>query len=125
MILLDTNYLIRTLVPDSREAGRVLDWYQGGVELCTSSVAWYEFLCGPVDDEGILIIQSMLSERILPFTADQAAESSRLFNATGRKRTLRVDAMIAAAAIMANAELATDNTPDFEHFLQWGLRLVR
>lgn len=124
MILLDTNYLIRTLVPDSPEANRVLEWYQAGSELCTSSVAWYEFLCGPVDDEGILIIKSILSERILPFTADMATESSRLFNATDRKRTLRVDAMIAAAAIVANAEFATDNAADFEHFVPWGLKLV-
>lgn len=125
MILLDTNYLIRTLVPGSIESGKVLEWFQGGEELCTSSVAWYEFLCGPVDHEGVLIVKAILSERILPFTADMAAESSRLFNAIDRKRALRVDAMIAAGAIVANAELATDNTTDFEQFVCHGLRLVR
>ena len=124
MILLDTNYLIRVLVPDSVEAERVTDWYQAHEDLCTSSVAWYEFLCGPVDDEGILIVQSLLQGRVLPFTADQAAESARLHNATGRKRGLRVDAMIAAAAIIANAELATGNVVDFSNFKPFGLRLA-
>ena len=124
MILLDTDYLIRALVPDSVEAEMVVDWFQAGVDLCTSSVAWYEFLCGPVDYEGVLTVQSLLRDRILPFTADQASESSRLFNATGRKRHLRGAAMIAAAAIIANAELATGDTDHFTSFKKFGLRLA-
>jgi len=124
MILLDTNYLIRVLVKDSIESERIIDWFQAGVDLCTSSVAWYEFLGGPVDDEGVLAVQSLLRERILPFTTDQAAESSRLFNATGRQRHLRVDAMIAAAAIIANADLATGNIEHFIGFRNYGLKLA-
>lgn len=124
MILLDTNYLIQALVPDSVESERIIDWFEAGVDLCTSSVAWYEFLCGPVDDEGVLAVQSLLRERVLPFTADQAAESSRLFNAMGKERQLRVDAMIAAAAIIANAELATGNVEHFLGFRNYGLQLA-
>ncbi len=124
MILLDTNYLIRALVRDSVESERIVDWFQAGEDLCTSSIAWYEFLCGPVDDEGVLVVQSLLQERMLPYTTDQAIESARLFNATGRKRHLRVDAMIAAAAILANAELATGNTGHFAEFRKLGLKLA-
>jgi predicted nucleic acid-binding protein len=124
MILLDTNYLIRILVPGSIESLQVVDWFKAGEALCTSSVAWYEFLCGPVDDEGILVILALLQDRVLPFTADQASESARLFNAAGRKRQLRVDAMIAAAAIVSNARLATGNTEDFRTFSPLGLRLT-
>ena len=122
MILLDTNYLINVLVSGKAEAEQVRLWYPDE-DLCTSSVSWYEFICGPVDSAGILVVRSLLHDRILPFTADQATESARLFNATGRMRRLRVDAMIAAAAIVANATLATANTADFAVFRQFGLRL--
>ena len=124
MILLDTNYLIRSLVPKTSEALCIIDWIRTGEILCTSAIAWYEFLCGPVDDEGIFVVHSLLDERILPFTADQAAEAARLFNETGRKRNLRVDAMIASASIITNAKLATGNIKDFTSFIPLGLQLV-
>jgi predicted nucleic acid-binding protein len=124
MILLDTNYLIKSLVPGSPEAGQVMGWLKTKEDLCTSGICWYEVLCGPVDDEGIFVVSSCLDQRILPFTADQATEASRLFNKTGRKRHLRVDAMIAAAAIIPGAILATDNRSDFMEFVDLGLRLA-
>jgi len=52
-------------------------------------------------------------------------EASRLFNNTGRKRTLRVDAMIAASSIIAGAELATGDTADFEPYCSSGLRMYQ
>jgi predicted nucleic acid-binding protein len=122
MILLDTNCLINLLVPGSPDASRIRGWYQEE-DLCTATVAWYEFLCGPVDDEGILVARSMLRDRILPYTQDQAAESARLWNLAGRPRRLRVDSMVAAAAIVANATLATANKEDFFIFKAEGLRL--
>jgi len=125
MILLDTNYLIRALVPESSEANRVTGWFKAGEDLCTSVIAWYEFLCGPVDDEGVLVVKTLLRERIIPFTADQASESARLYNATGRKRHLRIEAMIAAAAIIVNAELATTDTGHFMDFIPLGLKLTK
>jgi predicted nucleic acid-binding protein len=124
MILLDTNYLIRTLVKDSREEQQVRRWFSRGEDLCTSGIVWYEFLSGPVDDEAVLIILSLLDGRVLPFTADHAAESARLYNAAGRVRRLRACAMIAAAAVVSNAALATDNAEDFRSFTPFGLRLA-
>ena len=124
MVLLDTNYLIRSLIPETSEALRVIDWIQTGEILCTSGIAWYEFLCGPVNEEGIMVVYSLLDERVLPFTSDQAAEAARLYNKTGRKRTLRVDAMIASTAIISNAKLATENISDFKNFVSLGLQLV-
>jgi predicted nucleic acid-binding protein len=120
MILLDTNYLINLLVPGSKEAELITAWYPEN-DLCTSAIAWYEFLCGPVDDESITLVRSLLRDRILPFTADQASESARLYNLVNRQRRLRVDAMIAAAAIITNAELATANVQDFAAFKPFGL----
>jgi len=124
MVLLDTNYLIRCLVRGSEESGRIIEWVRKGGDLCTSSVCWYEFLCGPVDDEGVLLVSSLLDDKIIPYTADQAAESSRLFNGVLRKRNLRVDAMIAAAAIVSGSSLATGNTADFDFFKPYGLIMV-
>jgi predicted nucleic acid-binding protein len=124
VILLDTNYLIRALVKDSPESARILAWAGEDEELVSSSVVWYEFLCGPVGEEEVEIVRLLLDDRIIPYTADQAAESARLYNAVGRPRRLRIDAMIAAAAIVANAGLATDNEEDFEPFSPFGLRLA-
>lgn len=123
MILLDTNYLIGMLVRGSLESEQVIEWYREE-NLCTSSVCWYEFLCGPVTDESVEIVRGMLRDRVLPFTADQAAESSRLFNAAGRARRLRVDAMIAACALLSDTRLATSNREDFSAFVPLGLELV-
>lgn len=124
MILLDTNYLIRLLVAGSPEAQSIKAWVDAGEDLCTSVIPWYEFLCGPVDDRGIDLVRWVLQDRIVPFTIDQAQESSRLFNVCGRKWNLRVDAMIAAAAIVCNASLATANIDDFSSFVSQGLRLI-
>jgi len=124
VILLDTNYLIRSLVHKSREMQRIAEWVTAGEELITSSISWYEFICGPVDGEGIFVVSSLIEERIIPFSGDQAVEAARLFNETGRKRNLRVDAMIAAAAIITHAELATENLGDFSEFTAFGLILA-
>jgi predicted nucleic acid-binding protein len=123
VIVLDTNYLIRMLVPGTSESEQIIGWLKAGEDICASCVSWHEFLCGPVDDTATEIVLSTLDGRILPFTADQALEAARLFNATGRKRGLRVDAMIAAAAIVSNAALASDNKEDFSSFTRFGLKL--
>ncbi len=124
VILLDTNYLIRSLVHKSWEMQRIAEWVTAGEELITSSISWYEFICGPVDDEGVFVVSSLIEDRIIPFSGDQAAEAARLFNETGRKRNLRINAMIAAAAIISHAELATENLGNFRDFTPFGLILA-
>jgi predicted nucleic acid-binding protein len=124
LILLDTNYLIGLLVPGSIEASSVKTWFKGN-QLCTSVIVWYEFLCGPVGPKEVDLVENLLQGRIFPFTPEQAAKASELFNQAGRPRRLRVDSMIAAAAIDQNAELATANLGDFSVFTESGLRLVK
>ena len=124
VILLDTNYLIRALVEGAREAEEVSAWLEHGEDLCTSGIAWYEFLSGPVDAEGVDLMRAVIQDRVLPFAGDTASEAARLFNGCGRIRRLRVDAMIAASATMSGALLATGNTADFRAFQAEGLRLV-
>jgi hypothetical protein len=59
-ILLDTNYLICGLVEDASESELLKQWYGSGRSLITSSVAWYEFLCGPVTESQIEVIRAFL-----------------------------------------------------------------
>ena len=123
MICLDTNYLIRCLEPGSEEADRITAWYRRGERLLAPTTAWYEFLCGPVTPEQEEAVRAFLAE-VIPFGEEQARAAAHLYNATGRRRHLRVDAMIAATALVAGASLATGNRGDFEPFLAHGLKLA-
>ncbi len=96
MICLDTNYLIHGLVGDTPEAARIIAWARSGETLVTAMPSWFEFICGPVTPPQIATMRAFL-HAIIPFDEDQAAEAARLFNAAGRLRRLRVDAMIAGS----------------------------
>lgn len=123
MICVDTNYLIMALVPGSREAERLIDWAESGKRLYVPAIVWYEFLCGPVDAQHVSTMRAVLHD-IVPFDDAQAEEAARLFNATGRRRKLRVEAMVAAAATSRESPLASRNSADFEVFLPHGLQLI-
>lgn len=124
MICLDTSYLVRGLIAETPEAASLIEWIGKGEVLCASSIAWYEFSCGPVDARGLKLARSLLAGGILSFDEMQAAQAASLFNATGRLRRLRVDAIVAAAAMAAGASLATDNKRDFLPFAGHGLKLI-
>lgn len=123
MICLDTNYLILGLVPASRESQALSRWAQSGEPLITPMSAWYEFLCGPVTHAQVGAIRAFLRQ-IVAFDEPQAVVAARLFNATHRKRSLRVEAMIAGTATASNATLATKNRNDFAAFVPHGLKLA-
>ncbi len=123
MICLDTNYLILGLVEDSAEAQALIAWTQVGESLITPMPAWYEFICGPVSDTQICTMRAFIDD-IVVFGESEAEEAARLFNVTGRRRHLRVDAMIAGTATVARARLATNNRTDFSSFVPHGLRLI-
>lgn len=123
MICLDTNYLVKGLEPGSAEAAQLSAWYQAAEPLMTPVPKWCEFICGPLTPEQEATMRAFLSE-IIPFNEIQAREAARLFNQTGRKRKLRVDAVIAGTAIAAGARLATNNRDDFQVFLPHGLELA-
>ena len=123
MICLDTNYLIFGLAKNSPEAAELVAWIRAAEPLVAPMVAWYEFLCGPVTPKQVATMRAFLAE-VVPFGEVQATEAARLFNATGRKRHLRVDAMIAGTATAVGARMATGNRSDFEPFTKHGLTLV-
>jgi predicted nucleic acid-binding protein len=115
VICLDTNYLIGGLVEGSKEEAQLISWTRKGERLITSSVAWYEFRCGPVSSVEIDTIH-LFVKAILPFTELEAEVAGRLFDQAGRKRSLKTDAMIAATAMVSRSKLATNNQTDFRNF---------
>lgn len=123
MIHLDSNLLIALADAADPHRQSALKLMQSLPLAAVSSLAWWEFECGPVSAEGIAIVRLMLPGGILPFTEIQSREAARLFNAAGRARRLKFDSLIAATAILTGAELATVNSSEFQPFVPHGLKL--
>lgn len=124
MIHLDTNYLIGLLIKGSPQALEVDAWLAAGEPLAASAIVWTEFLNGPVTGFQVTSVAMILQGRIIPFGQAEAALAADLFNKTGRRRGSRFDCLIAATAILAQAEMATVNQTDFKPFLPHGLKLA-
>jgi predicted nucleic acid-binding protein len=122
-IHLDTDFLIRSLRRDSTVDGTMRSWLEEDTALAMSTVAWAEFLCGPVTDSMLDLAARLVPERIA-FDDRDATLAARLFNASGRRRGSLADCMIAATAIRHDAALATLNTTDFRPLEPAGLRLA-
>jgi len=123
MIHFDTNALV-ALPHWARDRHPLIARVLGGEPVCVCAVVWYEFMSGPLDEEEAELARAFLQGRILSVGEDDAVRAAALFNAAGRRRKLRTDALIAAIAIHADAELATLNTVDFAPFQVHGLRLL-
>ena len=124
MIHLDTNYLIGLLVKGSPQALHVDGWLAAGQPLAAGAVAWTEFLNGPVSPLEVARTEAVIQSRIVPFGRPEAVLAAELFNKTGRRRGSRFDCLIAATAILAQAEIATVNQSDFNPFTPHGLTLA-
>jgi len=122
-IHLDTCFLIHALVPDSDADVRLREWLIGGHRISMNSIAWTEFLCGPLAASDLALAEQIVTER-LDFSEFDARRAAELFNSTGRRRGTLVDCMIAASACERDAPLATLNRKDFEAFRKAGLRLA-
>jgi predicted nucleic acid-binding protein len=123
LIHLDTSFLIRALAAGTDEDRRLRGWLRDGTSVGISVVGWAEFLCGPVHDDDVKLAARIVREPVA-LTPDDAATTGRLFNLAGRRRRSFVDCMIAAAAIRAEATLATADADDFRRFEPAGLRIV-
>ena len=123
MIHFDTNFLIQTTVAGSPAHVQFAAWVSTQEAFNVSSIAWAEFLCGPVDATAEALARQIFPnpESFLPADAVLAA---RLFNQTGRRSRSLADCMIAAVAIGCGATLATINTGDFRPLTQHGLTLA-
>lgn len=122
MIHFDTNALI-ALPLWARRKHPAVRRVAAGEPAGACSIAWYEFAIGPIDERELELAHAFLQGRIEPIDRETADLAAHLFNACGRRRTLKTDALIAAAAIRANAEFVTLNAVDFEPFVAHGLRL--
>lgn len=123
-IHLDTNYLIAYAADASADVvANIEQWILKNREFSCSSMAWAEFLCGPVLAKEIAAMESLL-HGVLPVTPELAAAGAHLFRETGRRFRSLPDCIIAASAIASKAHLATLNLSDFQPFLPHGLKLV-
>jgi predicted nucleic acid-binding protein len=123
MVHLDTNFLILSLVPGTQQDQLLRGWLSGGESINVSTIAWAEFLCGPLDAIARQTAMAMFPNPEA-FGATDAARAAELFNQTGRRRGTLIDCMIAATCIERNVPLATENVVDFRRFEQFGLRLI-
>jgi predicted nucleic acid-binding protein len=121
VIHLDTNILIGLADADTSVIRAVGRWLDDGESLAVSAIAWFEFSCGPLDEQALDLIEHVISGRIIRFNAAQASRAAGLFNSAGRRRASRWDCMIAAAALESSARLATLNGSDFARFEGLGL----
>lgn len=122
-IHLDTSFLIRSLRQGSPEDLRLRKWLRAGQPPAMSTIAWAEFLCGPLSPEATPLAAEIVTE-LVAFGENEAEVTSMLFNQSGRRRGSMVDAMIAATALSQDAVLATSNVRDFKRFEALGLRLA-
>jgi predicted nucleic acid-binding protein len=123
MIHFDTNFLIQTAVAGSSAHERFRAWASAQENFNVSSVAWAEFLCGPLDATAENIARQIFPNPE-PLLATDAALAAKLFNQTGRRSRSLADCMIAAVAIRCGAKLATINAADFQPFVEYGLALA-
>jgi predicted nucleic acid-binding protein len=124
MIHLDTNYVVGLVGPQSPLQSQLFAWLSAGEKFAVSSIAWSEFLTGPVTSRQVGDASRILESRIIAFGVIEAARAAEIFNLTGRRRITRTDCFIAATAICARMPLATQNSKDFAAFVPLGLRLA-
>lgn len=121
MIHLDANFLV-DVIRSGPSRDRLRRWGASHQYVSISSVAWSEFLCGPVSTAETLFARSLL-DAIELFDEHDAELAADLFNQTGRRTRSLPDCMIAAVAIRRAASLATFDEADFRKFHASGLVL--
>jgi predicted nucleic acid-binding protein len=124
VIHLDANFLIGSVNKGSPPAVLLRKWLQQGETFAASSVAWAEFLHGPVGSDQIQQVEYLIQGTVISFGRREAELSSQLFNLGGRRRGSQPDCFIAATAICSGVRLATENQRHFVAFTSSGLRLA-
>ena len=122
-LLLDTNVLIALSDPHHDVFNAVEAALRRGALASTCSVAWHEYVRGPLLDKDRSRVLRVVESRVINLARRHAETAANLYNATGRRRGSTADCLIAAVAIDSNAEMVTCNTGDFKLFVPHGLRL--
>lgn len=123
MLELDANFLIAASRADPRAARILRVWLVKNEAIVMSSVAWSEFLCGPLTDQEKEHASAVVNT-IEAFTLEDANLAARLFNETGRRSRSHADCMIAAGVIRRGTTLATFDRVGFERFRSFKLKLT-
>jgi hypothetical protein len=79
VVHLDTGFLIRAIVDGSREEGELRHWVSRGLRIGVSTIAWCEFLCGPLDDSSLKVATELVGEPHTFVPADSAL-AAEFFN---------------------------------------------
>jgi len=116
---LDTNALIALADPAGSVVRKTRELVLAGCLPAASSVAWHEFVRGPLMSDELLRVERVIGNRILSLDRGMAELAARLFNATGRRRSSSADCLIAACAIHTEASLLTADQDDFAPFLKF------
>jgi predicted nucleic acid-binding protein len=123
VIHFDTNALI-ALPQWASDGHAIIQRVVEGESAAVCAVVWHEFLLGPLAAQEAELARVFVGGWIEPVTESDAELGAMLFNTAGRRRKLKTDALIAAAAIRAKADFVTVNVSDFEPFVEHGLQLV-
>lgn len=123
MIHLDTSFLISSLNPSGSQSRQFKQWLEKGEQVNLSTIAWFEFLCGPLPPAAHRQA-CVLFPNPEPFLPEDAVKAAELFNKIGRKRSHFRDCLIAAVAIRVEARLATSNPRHFHPFSRHNLKFA-
>ncbi|MDB2310937.1 PIN domain-containing protein [Opitutales bacterium] len=121
---LDTNALIALSDPHHKMFQAIEASLRRGARASTCSVAWHEYVGGPLLDKDQARALRVIESRMIALERRNAEMATELYNATGRRRGSTADCLIASVAIDTKAELMTLNTSDFKLFVPCGLLLT-
>lgn len=114
MILLDTSVLIDSFTAGRREGSGLRRTIERGERLALPVLVLYEWLRGPRLPEEVALQEELIPrEYVIPFEAEDAALSAKLYRAVKRPRGREIDLAIAACAIHRKIPLWTTNRADF------------
>jgi predicted nucleic acid-binding protein len=114
MIVIDTSVIIDSLSGPKRSAAALRAVLERGERLLMPSLVLYEWLRGPRLAEELAAQEALFpSVSALPFGAQEASLSARLYSSVRRPRGREIDLAIAACAIVKEAALWTLNAIDF------------
>lgn len=122
-LMLDTNVLVTLGDPSHPMFKKLESEISKGAACSTNSVAWHEFVRGPLSETDQQRALWILENRVHVLDKEDAEIAGLLFNRTGRKRASTSDCLIAASALRRDLQLVTLNLSDFEPFVAYGLKL--
>ena len=114
MLFLDTSVLVEALTGPRRAGPAMRSAVERGERLMLLALVLYEWLRGPRAPAEIADQETLFpADIVVPFEAQDAALSAKLYRSVKRPRGREIDLAIAACAINREALLWTMNRADF------------